>query len=279
MTKGNLFAALRAAFPADLDQVAIETADSPVPLHYTWRDLDRGTAMIANLLASLKLPKDSRVAVQVEKSVEALMLYLAVLRAGHVYLPLNNGYQAGEIEYFIGNAEPAVVVCAGRSFGWVSKIAFRAGTQHVFTLDDDRSGSLLARSALQSDRHTPVHKAADDLAAILYTSGTTGRSKGAMLSHANLRSNAQTLHHYWGWRSAKDGAADVLIHALPIFHVHGLFVALHGALLNPPAPDPSCTLRSARLLAHASSSESMTSPYVTSSIKRRLVYSSQYFFA
>jgi malonyl-CoA/methylmalonyl-CoA synthetase len=143
MTRGNLFTALRGAFPADLDQVAIETADTPVPLHYTWRDLDRGTAMIANLLASLKLPKESRVAVQVEKSVEALMLYLAVLRAGHVYLPLNNGYQAGEIEYFIGNAEPAVVVCAGKNFGWVSKLAFKAGTKHVFTLDDNRSGTLL----------------------------------------------------------------------------------------------------------------------------------------
>ena len=98
----NLYTALRSAFPADLDQIAIETADTATPLHYRWRDLDRGTAMIANLLASLKLPAQSRIAVQVEKSVEALMLYLAVLRAGHVYLPLNNAYQAAEIEYFIG---------------------------------------------------------------------------------------------------------------------------------------------------------------------------------
>ena len=227
MTRGNLFTALRAAFPADLDQVAIETADTPVPLHYTWRDLDRGTAMIANLLASLKLPKESRVAVQVEKSVEALMLYLAVLRAGHVYLPLNNGYQAGEIEYFIGNAEPAVVVCAGKNFGWVSKLAFKAGTKHVFTLDDNRSGTLLERAVFHSDRHEPVRRSSDDLAAILYTSGTTGRSKGAMLTHGNLLSNAQVLKDYWGWKPG-----DVLIHALPIFHVHGLFVASHGALLN-----------------------------------------------
>ena len=231
-TNHNLFVALRAGFPQDLDSVAIEAADAPDRGRYTWRDLERGTAMIANLLASLDLPAGSRVAAQTEKSVEALMLYLAVLRAGYVYLPLNTAYQAAEIEYFIGNAEPAVVVCAGRSFGWVSKIAFRAGTQHVFTLDDDRSGSLLTRAALQSDRHEPAHQGADDLAAILYTSGTTGRSKGAMLSHANLLSNAQTLHQYWGWRSAKDGAADVLIHALPIFHVHGLFVASHGALLS-----------------------------------------------
>ncbi|MFO1327418.1 MAG: malonyl-CoA synthase [Rubrivivax sp.] len=224
---GNLFTALRAAFPADLDQVAIETADTPAPLHYTWRDLERGTAMIANLLGRLRLPPMSRVAVQVDKSVEALMLYLAVLRAGHVYLPLNNAYQASEIEYFIGNAEPAVVVCSDRNFRWISQLAFGLGTKHVFTLDDDRTGTLLERAALQSDRHEPVRRRSDDLAAILYTSGTTGRSKGAMLTHGNLLSNAQVLKDYWGWRPG-----DVLIHALPIFHVHGLFVASHGALLN-----------------------------------------------
>src|SRR5512139_4194461 len=134
MNNDNLFAALRAAFPADLDTVAIETADTARPLLYTWRDLDRGTAMIANLLASLELPPGSRVAVQVDKSVEALMLYLAVLRAGYVYLPLNTAYQAAEIEYFIGNAEPSVVVCSCKNFGWVSKLAFKAGTRHVFTL-------------------------------------------------------------------------------------------------------------------------------------------------
>jgi len=223
----NLYTALRSAFPADLDQIAIETADTATPLHYRWRDLDRGTAMIANLLASLKLPAQSRIAVQVEKSVEALMLYLAVLRAGHVYLPLNNAYQAAEIEYFVGNAEPAVVVCSGRNFGWISKLAFKAGTRHVFTLDDDRRGSLLERAAFHGDQHETVRRSSDDLAAILYTSGTTGRSKGAMLTHGNLLSNAQVLKDYWGW--AKD---DVLIHALPIFHVHGLFVATHGALLN-----------------------------------------------
>jgi malonyl-CoA/methylmalonyl-CoA synthetase len=223
----NLFAALRAAWPTELDRVAIETADTPEVLRYTWRDLDRGTAMMANLLASLDLPAASRIAVQVDKSVEALMLYLAVLRAGHVYLPLNTAYQAAELQYFIQNAEPAVVVCAGKNFGWVSQLAFVAGTTHVFTLNDNRTGTLLDRAAYQRDDHTPALRQADDLAAILYTSGTTGRSKGAMLTHGNLLSNAQVLHKEWGWA---DG--DVLIHALPIFHVHGLFVASHGALLN-----------------------------------------------
>jgi malonyl-CoA/methylmalonyl-CoA synthetase len=226
----NLFAALRGAFPADLDTTAIETCDGP-RLFYTWRDLERATARIANLLASLDLPEGSRVAVQTEKSVEALLLYLAVLRAGYVYLPLNTAYQASEIEYFVGNAEPAVVVCAPKNFAWVGKIAFQAGAKHVFTLGDDRSGSLLERAAWQGEDHVPAVRNADDLAAILYTSGTTGRSKGAMLTHGNLLSNARTLQAYWGWRTAEQGG-DVLIHALPIFHVHGLFVASHGALLN-----------------------------------------------
>ncbi|HEV7913391.1 MAG TPA: AMP-binding protein, partial [Albitalea sp.] len=227
LTNHNLFAALRDQFPADLDSTAIETADGGPPRYYTWRDLDRGTARIANLLKWLELPAGARIAVQTEKSVEALMLYLAVLRAGLVYLPLNTAYQTSEIEYFIGNAEPSVVVCSVKNFGWISKLAFKAGTQHVFTLNDDRSGSLLQRAASHADEHTPAQRSADDLAAILYTSGTTGRSKGAMLSHGNLLSNARTLKDYWGWQRG-----DVLLHALPIFHVHGLFVASHGALLN-----------------------------------------------
>lgn len=220
----NLFAALRAAFPRHLDGIAIETDNG---LNYSWRDLERATAMMANLLESLKLPEGSRIAVQVEKSVEAVILYLATLRAGFVFLPLNTAYQSAEIEYFIGNAEPAVMVCSSKNFGWVSKIAFKAGTQHVFTLDEDRTGSLLERTAHCSDHHQVVLRAEDDLAAILYTSGTTGRSKGAMLTHGNLLSNAQVLKAYWGWQPG-----DVLMHVLPIFHVHGLFVALHGALLN-----------------------------------------------
>ena len=220
----NLFVALRAAFPADLDATAIETETGAL---YSWRDLDRATAMIANLLVSLEIAPGSRVAVHVEKSVEALLLYLATLRAGFVYLPLNTAYQEAELDYFIGNAEPAVVVCAGKNFPWISRLAFGKGVAHVFTLNEDRSGTLLDRAAHCPDTHAPAVKAAGDLAAILYTSGTTGRSKGAMLSHGNLLSNAQVLKDFWDWQPG-----DVLIHALPIFHVHGLFVASHGALLN-----------------------------------------------
>ena len=224
MSQQNLFVALRDAFPADLDRTAVETDSGLV---YSWRDLDRATAMVANLLESLALPPESRIAVQVEKSVEAMVLYLATLRAGHVFLPLNTAYRSAEIAYFIGNAEPAVVVCSPENHGWVSKIAFTAGTRYVFTLGEHRDGSLLERAAPMSDRHTPAPRRDDDLAAILYTSGTTGRSKGAMLTHGNMRSNAVMLREYWQWQ-----ADDVLIHALPIFHVHGLFVAIHGALVN-----------------------------------------------
>ncbi len=230
-TDRNLFAALREAFAPDLDAIAIETDTG---LCYSWRDLERASAMMANLMESLELPPASRIAVQVDKSVEAAILYLATLRAGHVFLPLNTAYQSAEMAYFIGNAEPAVVVCTRRNFGWLSQLAFKAGTGHVFTLDDDRTGSLLERAGACSDQHRCVARRGSDLAAILYTSGTTGRSKGAMLSHENLLSNALVLKEAWGWRSAADGG-DVLIHALPIFHVHGLFVALHGALINGSA--------------------------------------------
>jgi malonyl-CoA/methylmalonyl-CoA synthetase len=224
----NLFVALRAAFPADLSACAVETETG---LHYSWQDLEESTAMVANLLDSLELPVGSRIAVKVEKSVEALILYLATLRAGLVYLPLNTAYQSAEMAYFIQDAEPAVVVCGAAQFGWISKLAFTAGTQYVFTLDDDRTGSLLQRAAQCARSHMPAVVQSHDLAAIIYTSGTTGRSKGAMLTHGNLLSNARVLQDYWGWRTPKQGG-DVLLHALPIFHVHGLFVAIHGALIN-----------------------------------------------
>ena len=220
----NLFTLLESGFPKDKSACAIETHDG---LYYSWSDLERATSKMANLLAGLKLKPGSRVAVQVEKSPEALFLYLATLKAGLVYLPLNTAYQGAEVEYFIDNAKPSVVVCSPKNFSWVSKIAFKSGTDHVFTLGEERDGTLLERAGGLSDKFKTVARSDDDLAAILYTSGTTGRSKGAMLSHGNLSSNAKVLKKYWAWQKG-----DVLLHALPIFHVHGLFVASHGALLN-----------------------------------------------
>ena len=223
----NLYRRFAERFPADRSACAIET---PEGLYYSWDDIEHASARIANLLASLDLAPGARVAVQVEKSPEALLLYLATLRAGLVYLPLNTAYRESEISYFVGNAEPDVVVCSPANFGWVSKIAFTNGARHVFTLGDDRTGSLLERAAWFGDTFDTVPRSPDDLAAILYTSGTTGRSKGAMLSHGNLASNTRVLHRFWGWGEREGG--DVLLHALPIFHVHGLFVASHAALYS-----------------------------------------------
>ena len=195
----NLFAALRAAFPADLDAVAVETDDGLV---YRWRDLERASAMIANLLDSLELQPGARIAVQVEKSVEAMLLYLATLRAGYVFLPLNTAYQSAEIEYFIGNAEPAVVVCSSANFGWVEHDRARRPARGTCSRWTTTAPARCSKRAAQcSDRHDVARRRDDDLAAILYTSGTTGRSKGAMLTHGNLLSNAQVLKDYWGWRT------------------------------------------------------------------------------
>ncbi len=224
----NLYALFRSRFPDDLDDCWLETHEGQ---YYSWRDLERGTAKMANLFASLNLPAGSRIAAQVEKSPEALMLYLATVRAGFIYLPLNTAYRADEMAYFIDNASSAVVVCSPQNFGWLSQIAFRQGTKHLFTLDELRdgrnSGSLLSRAVHHPDEFETVHRDDDDLAAILYTSGTTGRSKGAMLSHGNLASNIRVLQEVWHWQPG-----DVLLHALPLFHIHGLFVAAHGALMN-----------------------------------------------
>ncbi len=218
----NLYALLATGFPANRGAVAIETPQRS----YSWNDVEQLSGRFANLLQALDLPAGSRIAVQVEKSPEALMLYLASVRAGLVYLPLNTAYRESEVDYFLRDAEPAVVVCDSKNQEWISGLAEKTGTAHVYTLDEEGSGSLALAAASQSGDFSTVQSLPDDLAAILYTSGTTGRSKGAMLSHRNLSSNAQVLHQYWGWR-----ADDVLLHMLPIFHVHGLFVASHGALL------------------------------------------------
>ncbi|MES2070494.1 MAG: malonyl-CoA synthase [Pseudomonadota bacterium] len=224
----NLYALFASCFPEDKSSCCMETHDGR---YYSWDDVERASAKMANLLASLKLQPDARIAVQVEKSPEALILYLATIRAGYVYLPLNTAYRAAEIAYFIEDAAPEVVVCSPLNFGWVSQLAFQAGTKHVYTLDAPaegrNSGSLLNRATAHADTFRTVHKEPDDLAAILYTSGTTGRSKGAMLTHDNLASNALVLKQAWHWQKN-----DVLLHTLPLFHVHGLFVASHGALLN-----------------------------------------------
>ncbi len=224
----NLYTAIQAALPAQPDEPAILTDDGLV---YSWRDLEEATAMLANLLGSLKLRgsggRPPVVAAHVDKSVEALLLYLATLRAGAVFLPLNPAYRAAELDYFVEDARPAVLVCRSDDLDWVTPLAAHRNVGHLFTLNDTRTGSLLTHAAQMARHHEVAVRQPDDLAAILYTSGTTGRSKGAQLSHGNLLSNARTLLRHWDWRTD-----DVLVHALPIFHIHGLFVAGHCALLS-----------------------------------------------
>jgi malonyl-CoA/methylmalonyl-CoA synthetase len=180
------------------------------------------TGRYAHVLTAYGAKKGDRIAVQVEKSAENIFLYLACLRAGLVYLPLNTGYTASELSYFIGNAEPTIFVCAPRDLEMLKGIF--QGT--VLTLaHDGKSGSLLQEAAGQSPDFPDAVLGKNDLASILYTSGTTGVSKGAMLTHGNLRSNAEVLRREWRF-----GPDDVLLHALPIFHIHGLFVAINICL-------------------------------------------------
>ena len=218
-TEANIFAHfLAAAERAGPKPFLIEGGATAL----SYADLGRRTGQLAARLRALGGQVGDRIVVQVEKSPENVLLYLAALRAGLVYVPLNTAYTAAELAYFLGNAEPSVVVCRPADEAAVGGLLT---TGKLVTLGTDGNGSLLDDLP---EAELPVEqRAPNDLAAILYTSGTTGRSKGAMLTHANLLSNALTLKDLWGWQSH-----DVLIHILPIYHVHGLFVALHGALLS-----------------------------------------------
>jgi malonyl-CoA/methylmalonyl-CoA synthetase len=190
----------------------------------SYRDVISLAGRMATVLADLGAGPGDRVVVQVEKSPEALCLYLACVRAGVALVPLNTAYTAKEVAYFVGNAEPAVMVVDPAGHGAAAVIAEQHGVT-LLTLGVDGSGSLADRAAMATEL-LPVARSADDLAGILYTSGTTGRSKGAMLSHENLLSNARSLVE--GWQFTAD---DVLLHALPIFHTHGLFVAVNVTLV------------------------------------------------
>ncbi len=192
----------------------------------TYGALRAQTARLANVLVRSGLQPGDRVAVQVEKSATAVLLYLAVLRAGGVHVPLNSAYTLHEVEYFLEDAAPRIVVCAPERRREMLPLAERFGGATLLTLGADAaSGTLVAAAAEASEEFATVERAAADPAAILYTSGTTGRSKGAVLTHANLLSNARTLAELWRFVPA-----DVLVHALPIFHIHGLFVAINTVL-------------------------------------------------
>jgi malonyl-CoA/methylmalonyl-CoA synthetase len=216
----NLFHQIERVASARRDAIAFDCMDAG---SFTFADLLDRAARFAAALTSLGVRPGDRVTVQLEKSIDGVWLYLAVLRVGAIYLPLNSGYTDAEIEYFVNDAEPSLIVVEPTRLDAVGAIASRARlSARTTTLAD-----LQHRAASALPDEGIVARADGDVAAILYTSGTTGRSKGAMISHRNLASNATTLIDIWGFTSG-----DVLVHALPIYHVHGLFVALHCALLS-----------------------------------------------
>ena len=239
IVNANLFSRLFDGLD-DPTRLAIETTDGQ---RISYGDLIARAGQMANVLVDRGVKPGDRIAAQTEKSVPGLVLYLAAVRAGAVYLPLNTAYTLNELEYFITDAEPSLVVCDPAKAEGVGAIAAKAGAR-IETLGADGEGSLTDAAAEASAAFTTVARADDDLAAILYTSGTTGRSKGAMLTHDNLASNSLTLVDYWGFTDK-----DVLIHALPIYHTHGLFVASNvtlfarASMIFLPKFDPELIIR------------------------------------
>lgn len=218
----NLFELIRSRI-TDPARTFIIKADGSI---LSYADMLDRSGQIANVLVLDGVEPGDRVAVQVEKSVENFITYLAVLRAGAVYLPLNTAYTLAELDYFIGDAEPKLVICDPAKREGLAEIAKKRGVASVETLDAKGQGSLIDAANKAPKDFADVPREDDDLAAILYTSGTTGRSKGAMLTHRNLSSNAQTLVDYWRFTDK-----DVLLHALPVYHTHGLFVASNTIML------------------------------------------------
>jgi malonyl-CoA/methylmalonyl-CoA synthetase len=182
-------------------------------------------AQIAHVLRDTGLEPGDRVVVQAPKCIEMVALYAATLQAGGVFLPLNTAYKRDEVAYFAEDATPRIIVCDPASVSTLSEIAGRVDAT-LLTLGAEGQGTLMDPVPAKPTAFETVARGPDDLAALLYTSGTTGRSKGAMLTHDNLLSNARALTELWQITDA-----DTLIHALPIFHTHGLFVALNTSLL------------------------------------------------
>lgn len=221
--QNNIYSVFQARFPQELSSIFIETENET---RYSYSYLEQETARIAHYLSQLGINKGDRVAVQVEKSPHVIFLYLACLRAGYVYLPLNTAYTKSELRYFLEDAEPSLVVCTKKTEGLFSELKNET-LKHILTLELNEQGSLIEQSRNTAAKFETAACAKDDIAVILYTSGTTGRPKGAMITHGNLAANGLDLQKTWGWQHD-----DVLLHALPIFHIHGLFVACHNVLLS-----------------------------------------------
>ncbi len=239
LANANLFSRLFDGLD-DPNRLAIETIDGQ---RISYAALIARAGQMANALVARGVKPGDRVAAQTEKSVSGLVLYLATVRAGAIYLPLNTAYTLNELDYFITDAEPALVVCDPSKAEGIAAIAAKVGAK-VETLDASGTGTLTQVADRANADFETVPRGNDDLAAILYTSGTTGRSKGAMLSHDNLASNSLSLVDYWRFTDK-----DVLIHALPIYHTHGLFVASNvtlfarASMIFLPKFDPELIIR------------------------------------
>jgi len=219
----NLYAHIQSTLREQRERAVIATEERTL----SGAQLDTLVAQFANALQAQNLRTGDRVAAQVEKSLDNVALYLACLRIGAVYLPLNSAYRAAEIEYFLGDATPKIFVSTPERESELQETARKTNVATLLTLGTHNDGSLAALVTANADTAPTVERTSDDLAVICYTSGTTGRSKGAMITHGNLLSNAQALVRLWGFN-----ASDTLLHALPLYHIHGLFVALHCALLS-----------------------------------------------
>ena len=220
----NIYNVFTEHFPADSSSLFIETEDGQT---WSYAELETECARLACFLTEAGVKKGERVAVQVEKTPDAVFLYLACLRAGFIYLPLNTAYTENELAYFLDNAEPVVVVCRSSNLSAFKKIAEGKTVRQFYTLENAPEHNLLHLSDSTRPQFETVACEKDDVAVILYTSGTTGRPKGAMITHGNLAANGLALKEIWGFNRN-----DVLLHALPIFHIHGLFVACHCVLLS-----------------------------------------------
>ncbi|MBB6427137.1 malonyl-CoA synthase [Sphingopyxis sp. JAI128] len=214
----NLYTRLLASSPSKDEPFAI-LPDGRV---INYGALDAMSGRFANLLGELGVGQGDRVAVQCEKSIELVALYLGTVRAGAVFLPLNPAYTPNEVAYFLGDSEATLFVCRPDTLEALRPVANAANVSRIETLGEDGSGSLADAAGRAAPGFSTVAVERSTLAAILYTSGTTGRSKGAMITHENLASNALMLKDYWAF-----APSDVLLHALPIFHTHGLFVAIN----------------------------------------------------
>lgn len=225
----NLYDALRAGFSDSLDRDFLRSPDGST---VTYGEIAHRSGLFAACLDAAGATPGQRVVVQVDKSADAIAVYLACLRRGAVYMPLNVAYTSDELSYYLDDAKPRVYVGRPETDGETGEVARRCAVPSVFTLGTAGDGSLADAARGTTPLDEVIDRRSSDQAAMLYTSGTTGKPKGAMITHGNLVTNARALFETWGWRHD-----DVLLHALPVFHVHGLFVALHCAMLGGSAVD------------------------------------------